>query len=196
MPFDFTNLEDRIAELRQKTGGAVLGDVLISALNTGNGLMQARVFRGNQDIEGNSFGDYIGAKKALTEGQKAKLLSSTNSKTDLKRIKRNLEIELTSYQRKRVNKGRQIDHKDLEFSGGLRKAIEVQIESEKVGVLTFNNDDAALIARGQENQITNIRNGGKGYVQGDGTKIFALNENEKDQVIEQVHLLISEFIKK
>lgn len=196
MPFDFSNIEDRIAELRGKTGGAVIGDILISALNTGNGLMQARVFRANQDVEGNSFGEYIGKKVNLTEAQKAKLLSSTTSKTDLKRIKRNLSESLTSYQRKRVNKGRQILRKDLEFSGGLRKSIEIQIENEKAGILTFNTDESALIARGQENQITNIRNGLPGSSKGDGVKIFALTESEKSEVIDQVKILVNELLKK
>jgi len=182
---------DRLPDIANNGGW---GDVLISALNTGNGLMQARIFRENKDVEGNDFGIYIGNKKNLTAAAKLKLLSSTTSRTDLKRIKANIDLALTPYQRKRVNKGRQIGHKDLEFTGGLRKSIEIQLESENVGVITFNYDKAAQTAQGQENQITNIRNGLKGTTQGNGTKIFALNTDEKSNVSEQVHLLVKQKI--
>ena len=195
MQFDLKDLESKIARVKEISAKGEFSTILIAALNTGNGLMQARVFRLNQDIEGNDFGGYIGKKVSLTEYQKAKLLASTTSKTDLKRIKANLDVALTAYQRKRVNKGRQILKKDLEFSGGLRKSLEIQIENEKAGILTFNTDESALIARGQENQITNIRNGLPGSSKGDGVKIFALTEEEKKEVIDQAKILINEVLK-
>jgi hypothetical protein len=122
-------------------------------------------------------------------------LFSDPSKTDKKRIKNAAPLELTSYQRKRAFKGRQVAKKDLEFTGGLRRAIETQIESEKAAVLNFNNDEAAKIARGLENQTTNIRNGRKGITKGNGTKIFSLNKNEKTEVVEQGIELIKEILK-
>lgn len=172
------------------------GDIILAALNTGNGLMQQRIFRDNLDTKNNNFGSYIGEKKNLTDYQKQRLLSSTKSKTDLVRIKKNLNLSLTQYERKRVNKGRQIAKKDLEFTGDLRKSIEIQVKSENEGVIEFRTEQAALIARGQENQITNIRNGIKGTTKGDGIKIFTLNESERLQVTEQVKLLIDEMFKR
>lgn len=198
MPFDITILSNKIQGLKEAFENGNFADALVGALNTGNGLMQQRVFQENQDIKGQSFGKYIG--KTQTERQAgravARALFTTTSKTDKKRIKAAATLELTAYQRKRANKGRQVLKKDLEFTGGLRRAIETQIEDEKAAVLQFNNTDAANIARGQEQQITNIRNGQKGSTKGTGaTKIFTFNENEKEQVGEQGSELIKQILK-
>jgi hypothetical protein len=66
---------------------------------------------------------------------------------------------------------------------------------EKAAVLQFNNIDAALIAKGQEAQITNIRNGRPGTTKGTGIKIFGLNVKEKQEVDEQGLLLIKQILK-
>lgn len=188
MPFDLTILTKKIEGLKEAFNNGKFGDALVGALNTGNGLMQQRVFNQNQDIEGNGFGQYIGKK------HKAKLLTSKN-RTENKRLKALAGQDLTSYQRKRLKRGRQIAKKDLELEGGLRRAIETKIENEKAAVLEFNNDEAAKVARGQENQITNIRNTGKGTTKGKGIKIFGLNTSEKEQVVEQGAELIKQILK-
>lgn len=186
--FDLNILKQKVEGLKEAYENGKFADALIGALNTGNGAMQQRVFTQNKDIEGNDFGVYIGKKR------KVKLEVSKN-RTQNKRNKAIAGLELTSYQRKRAKKGRQVAKKDLEFSGGLRRAIETQVENDKSAVLEFNNDQAAKIAKGQEAQITNIRNGGKGTTKGTGIKIFSLNQTEKETVIEQGAELIKQILK-
>lgn len=194
--FDLSILKTKIDGLKEAFENGNFGDALVGALNTGNGLMQQRIFAQNKDVEGNDFGNYIGKKKKLSNRNlEVSLFFEARSKTNQKRIKANADLELTSYQRKRAHKGRQIAKKDLEFTGGLRRAIETQIENEKAAVLNFNNDEAANIAKGQEAQITNIRRGQKGSVKGSGVKIFRLNQSEKEKVNEQGKELITQILK-
>lgn len=188
MPFDVQILEKKIEGIKQAFENGKFSDALLTSLNTGSGLMQQRIFQQNEDISGNSFGKYIGKIR------KARLIVSAN-RTQNKRNKAVAGKDLTPYQIKRARAGRQTSKKDLEFHGGLRRAIETQVESENAAILEFNNDLAAKIARGQENQITNIRTGGKGSSKGNGIKIFRLNEKEKEQVVEQGIELIKQILK-
>lgn len=180
--FDTTILVNKIEGLKKAYENGNFGDALVTALNTGNGLMQQRIFTETQDIEGNSFGQYVGAVH----------------KARLKKNKRNKSVAdqyLTAYQRKRLLAGRQIAKKDLEFSGGLRRSIETKVENEKAAVLEFNTDLAAKVARGQENQISNIRNGSKAVTRGNGIRIFKLNGSEKEKVVEQGRELLKQILK-
>lgn len=186
--FDTTILKKKIDGLKEAYETGVFGDALVGALNTGNGMMQQRIFTQNKDVEGNDFGVYIGKKR------KVRLQASTN-RTQNKRNKDIAGLELTSYQRKRAKAGRQIAKKDLEFSGGTRRAIEIRIENDKSALLEFNNDEAAKIAKGQEVQISNIRKGGKGTTKGTGVKIFTLDQAEKETVNEQGAELIKQILK-
>lgn len=188
MPFDLTILTQKVEGLKTTFENGRFADALIGALNTGNGAMQQRIFQENEDISGNSFGQYIGRKR------KVRLQVSAN-KTQNKRNKAVAGQLLTSYQRKRARAGRQVLKKDLEFSGGLRRAIETQVEGEKAAVLQFNNTLAAKIAHGQEAQITNIKNGRRGNTKGTGIKIFSLNQAEKEKVTEQGIELIKQILK-
>lgn len=194
MSFDVTILAKKIEGIKQAFENGRFADALVGALNTGNGLMQQRVFLRNTDIQGNNFGQYVGKKSKLSDRGLNKLLGSA-TRTDRKRIKAVAAQELTRYQRKRANKGRQILKKDLEFSGGLRRAIETVVENEKAAALAFNNDLAAKIAKGQEAQITNLRAGKKGITKGEGVKIFTLDNTEKEQVNEQGAELIRQILK-
>lgn len=190
MPFDLTILTKKIEGLKEAFENGKFGDALVGALNTGNGMMQQRIFQETQDVKGQSFGKYVGKKR------KARVLPITKNRTQNKRNKAIAGQDLTAYERKRALKGRQILKKDLEFSGGLRRAIETQIEGEKAAVLEFNNDLAAKIAKGQEQQIENIRNGGSGTTKGTGaTKIFSLNDKEKETVVDQGSELIKQILK-
>ncbi len=193
MPFDINILKAKIEAIKQAYENGRFADALVGALNTGNGLMQQRIFVGTKDIEGNDFGPYVGKKSSLSARNKAKLLGSASA-TDKKRIKAAAGLELTPYQRKRANKGRQILRKDLEFTGGLRRAIETAVENEKSAVIQFNNREAAIVASGQEAQITNIRSGKKGTTKGTGIKIFTLDQKERQQVDEQGLELINEIL--
>lgn len=183
MSFDTTILTKKIEGLKEAFENGKFSDALVGALNTGNGLLQQRVFTQNEDIEGQSFGQYIGKKR------KAQLVSKGKKKSIS-------EVYLTAYQRKRQKAGRQISRKDLEFHGGLRRAIETVVENENAAALEFNNDLAAQIAHGQEQQISNIRNGLPGTTKGIGaTKIFKLSTTEKETVVEQGLELIKQVIK-
>jgi hypothetical protein len=194
--FDLNILKKKIDGLKEAYENGKFGDALIGAVNTGNGLLQQRVFTQNEDVEGNGFGQYIGKKRKLSNRDlEVSLLFAARSKTTQKRIKANADVELTSYQRKRAHAGRQTTKKDLEFTGGTRRAIETQLENDKAAVIQFNNDQAAKIAKGQEAQITNIRNGGKGTTKGTGVKIFTLNKTEKETVVEQGKELIIQILK-
>lgn len=186
--FDTTILAKKIQGLKEAFENGRFGDALVGALNTGNGMMQQRIFTQNKDIEGNDFGVYIGKKRKVR-------LEVSKNRTQNKRNKAIAGQELTSYQRKRAKAGRQISKKDLEFSGGTRRAIETKIENDKAAVIEFNNDQAAKIAKGQETQITNIRNGRKGTTKGTGVKIFTLNKVEKETVVEQGAELIKQILK-
>lgn len=194
MAFDTKILVDKVKKLKEVVIKGDFSDALIASLNTGNALMQNRIFGDNVDVKGQTFGGYVGVRRKSPR-LVARLLRITTSRTDRVRIKRNAPLSLTYYQRKRVNKGRQIVRKDLELYGSLRRAIEVEIINERSAVVQFNDYHSAEIARGQENQITNLRNGQPGYTQGNGEKIFAFNENERDKSNEQVKLLISKIIK-
>lgn len=186
--FDLNILKQKIQGLKEAYENGRFGDALVGALNTGNGMMQQRIFTQNEDIEGNGFGQYIGKKRKVR-------LEVSKNRTQNKRNKAIAGLDLTSYQRKRAKAGRQINKKDLEFSGGVRRAIETQIENDKAAVLHFNNNEAAKIAKGQEAQITNIRNGRKGTTKGEGIKIFTLDKTEKETVIEQGKELIIQILK-
>jgi len=188
MSFDLTILKAKIEKIKAAYDSGKFGDALLSAVNTGNGLMQQRIFTTNQDIEGNSFGQYVGKKR------KVRALPKTKNRTQAKRNKAVEGQELTYWQRKRALKGRQITKKDLEFEGGLRRAIETKIQDEKSAVIEFNNDDAVKIAKGQEAQITNIRNGRSGTTKGTGIKIFTLDEKEREQVGEQGSELLKQIL--
>ena len=196
MPFDINILAGKIEGIKKAFENGRFGDALVGALNSGNGLMQQRIFQENLDVKGQSFGKYIGKKSKQSDRAQVKALFSTTSKTDKKRIKASAGLELTYWQRKRAGKGLQVVKKDLEFSGGLRRAIETQIENEKAAVLQFNNTEAAKIAKGQEQQIHNIRNGSTANTKGSGAvKIFTLNDKEREQVTEQGAELITQILK-
>jgi hypothetical protein len=196
MSFDVTILTKKIQGIKEAFENGRFADALVGALNTGNGLMQQRVFTETKDTKGQSFGQYVGKKSKQSDRSQVRSLFSTKSKTDKKRIKASAGQELTYYQRKRAQKGRQTAKKDLEFTGGLRRAIETQVENEKAAVLEFNNIDAALVAKGQEQQITNIRQGKPGTTKGTGaTRIFTLDDSEREQVTEQGAELIKQILK-
>ncbi len=190
MSFDITILTKRIEGIKTAFENGNFADALAGALNTGNGLMQQRVFQENVDTKGQSFGEYVGKKR------KVRSIKPGSNRTQNKRNKSTVGLELTVYQRKRALKGRQIAKKDLEFEGGLRRAIEIEYQEEREVILAFNNTDAALIAHGQEQQIENIRQGKPGTTKGTGaTKIFLLNDKEREQVNEQGLELIQQILR-
>lgn len=187
MSFDTKILTQKIEGLKEAYENGRFADVLVAAVNTGNGLMQQRIFTANIDTQGNGFGTY--SKKD------ADVIVKNVKKKQSKITDFDLSYGLSPYEKKRRKHGRQILKKDLELFGGLRRAIETRVEGERAAVLQFNNVEAAKIARGQENQITNIRLGGKGTTRGNGIKIFRLNQVEKEEVISQASELIKEILR-
>lgn len=188
--FDINILTKQIQAIKTAYENGRFADALIGALNTGNGAMQQRIFTENKDIKGQSFGEYVGKKR------KVRKITSGSNRTQNKRNKAVAGLELTAYQRKRALKGRQIARKDLEFLGGLRRSIEIQVEDEKTVQLAFNTELPAKIARGQEQQIENIRSGKPGTTKGTGaTRIFILDDKERQEVNEQGLELIQQIIR-
>ena len=197
MSFDITILSKKIQGIKEAFENGNFADALIGALGTGIGLMEQRIFTQNKDTQGQDFGQYVGSKKkTLSAAQVKTAIRATKSRTDRKRIRAAAGQELTYYQRKRALRGRQTAKKDLELEGSLRRSIETQVEDEKSAVINFSNTESALIAHGQEQQVTNIRNGKPGTTKGTGAvKIFTLDTKEREEVTEQGAELIKQILK-
>src|SRR5678816_3020631 len=90
MSFDITILSKKIQGIKEAFENGNFADALVGALNTGNGLMQQRIFSQNKDVEGQSFGEYVGKKQNQKQASRQILraLFNTKSKTDIKRIKK------------------------------------------------------------------------------------------------------------
>jgi len=83
------------------------------------------------------------------------------------------------YERDRRREGRQVARKDLEFEGTLRRAIEVVSVNNTRAEIRITSDASADIARWQEQQIFNLRNGLPANQESGGKiPIFELNEEE------------------
>jgi hypothetical protein len=83
------------------------------------------------------------------------------------------------YERDRRREGRQVTRKDLEFEGTLRRAIEVIVVNNLKAEIRITNADSAEIARFQEQQIYNLRNGlPANQANGSKVPIFELSELE------------------
>lgn len=87
------------------------------------------------------------------------------------------------YERDRVRRGRQVARKDLEMDGTLRRAIEVITVNNTRAEIRITNEESALIARYQEQQIFNLRNGlPANEASGGKVPIFELDADELDIV--------------
>jgi hypothetical protein len=97
------------------------------------------------------------------------------------------------YIRKRQKNGRQVGKKDLEFEGSIRRAIEVVTVSTTKAEAIFTDDDSADIARWQEQQIYNLRNGRPANeASGGKVPIFELNELELEIVQTTTRALLAQ----
>lgn len=87
------------------------------------------------------------------------------------------------YERDRLRKGRQVGKKDLEFTGTVRRAIEVITVNNTKAEIRITSAEAAKIARYQEQQIYNLRNGlAANEASGQKVPIFELDADENDIV--------------
>lgn len=86
----------------------------------------------------------------------------------------------SQYRRKRTKAGRQVDRKDLEYDGDLRRTIEVVSVNNTKAHIRITNPENAQIAVYQEIQIANIRAGRPANAGGsERVPIFTLNETEQ-----------------
>lgn len=87
------------------------------------------------------------------------------------------------YERDRVRAGRQIGRKDLELDGTLRRAIEVVTVNNTKAEVRITSPSSADIARYQEQQIYNLKNGlPHNAVTGQKVPIFEFSPDEIDIV--------------
>ena len=87
------------------------------------------------------------------------------------------------YGQYRANRGRQIGRKDLQFTGSLNAAIDTVTVNNTKAQIRITDPDSANIARWQEQQIYNLRNGLPANSESGGkVPIFELNADERDIV--------------
>lgn len=95
------------------------------------------------------------------------------------------------YERDRVRKGRQVGKKDLEMDGTLRRAIEVVTVNNTKAEIRITSEESAKIARYQEQQVFNLRNGLPGNnASGGKVPIFEFDADE----LEIVHTVTRELL--
>lgn len=149
-------------------------DALVGGVNQAKAQMQNRIFNQGRDADYNPFGKYRGKKKRVSlkkfEGRKAEFLFGD--------ITGNNPLNLSPYELKRVEKGRQVRYKDLEFTGALRRGIVVIKESNTSVVCAIPNEDLYKIAKGQEEQLDTV--------------IFQQSDSEKQTMIETINALIKQ----
>jgi hypothetical protein len=183
-------------------------DAIFAALNTGMGLMKRRIFNKSEDAEGKSLGNYHGNKTRLT---KKKFSINAEDPLDAsvekerkkqkrlfnKAVKANPDALYTEYEKFRIGRGRQIERKDLELEGSLRRSIEtVTINGAKV-VIAITNDEDLKKALNNEKQIGNIRAGLNANTGGAApAKIFTISEEEFEHVKVEGNRLIGDVIKR
>jgi len=180
-------------------------DAMLSALNAGMGKMKFRIFNKGLDANNNSLGDYTGNKTRLTKRKFSIAAEDEFEEKDRKKARRNLnrirksslDETYTEYEKYRLSRGRQVEYKDLEVEGSLRRSIEtVKVDNSKV-VIAITNEETAKIAGYQEQQIGNIR-AGQNARTGNAApaRIFEVSESECEQIKAEGNAAISQVIKK
>lgn len=152
-------------------------DALAAGVNAARAAMQNRIFNTGLDANDITLGGYVGKQTKITERKLAK------DKKKRKRLLQNIATfdqtaGFSEYEKKRLSHGRQIAFKDLEFTGSLRRSIVTATESTRQVACIIINEQDALIAGYQEEQIARIR-GGAGRA-----NIFALSDTERKELIE------------
>ena len=188
-----------------------IDDAILSSLNSGMGLMKRRIFNNGEDALGNKLGNYHGSKTKVTEKKFSKTRYSIFGpsvsidqegerlrKTQRKNLKGSVASgsDLTEYEKYRMSRGRQIQYKDMELEGSLRRNIEVVKEENGRVVIAITNPENAKIAAYQEQQVGNIRAGAhpiKGSAE--PAKIFILSREEFEMVSVEGKRAISQVVK-
>ena len=189
--------------MKEKINSNIFQDGLFEVINTGMSEMKNRIFNRGEDAENKSLGKYVGSKSKLT---KEKYKSTRYSifglsvrvdkeaererKKQRKNSKAYLGQDLTSYEKFRISKGRQIEYKDLELEGDLRRSIQcIKSDDGKIVIIIVNEKDANK-AHWQEEQIQKIR----GSVE--TVKIFAFSEKEFETIKNEGNAHIDQILKK
>lgn len=158
-----SNIEEVITHFQSlvnDTGRTDFSDALKFGVNAAMAEMQVRIFNKGLDSNSVSLGKYKGKKKGTT-------LLKGNPKSGFLAGKRS---QFTPYELKRLKAGRQVNYKDLEFTGDLRKGIIVVKESGTLVSCSIINNKLILISEGQEDQLK--------------TEIFSLSDHEKQILID------------
>ena len=196
-----TNIQqliDRYKKLAEGKTEINFSIALVVGVNAAMGAMKFRIFNKGQDKYEVSLGVYTGKKikfTGRTRNTDEVLDKAVKNKISqqVKKISQYLKDVggegLTLYERKRVAAGRQIKYKDLEFTGDLRRGIVVVEKEGEQYVVTCSIPNELLydIAEKQENQIGQIRGGGK-------AEIFSLSNAEREMLIEQTRAAIKQLI--
>lgn len=97
------------------------------------------------------------------------------------------------WERYRQERGRQVARKDLELEGSLRRAIEVVTVNNTKAEIRIVNETSAQIARYQEGQIYNLRNGYAGNESARGrVPIFEFSAEEVEIVNNTTRVLLAQ----
>lgn len=193
---NISNVIEKLERIKVSLGGGNgnppaitdFSDAMFSALNSGNGFLKQRIFNNGEDAEGNKFGKYVGNKNTVRK-RKIKKYGDNNKNRLRKTLNESEGSELTPYEQYRVSHGRQVEYKDLEVDGALRRSIEtVKVDNAKV-VIAITNTETAAIAGYQEQQIGKIRGSAP-------AKIFILSESEFERVKAEGNEAIRQVVKK
>jgi hypothetical protein len=178
-----SNLEEILKRLQQVATQAEAYDFsapLIAGLNAALGLMKYRVFNTGKDSKGISFGKYIGKRTRATNRKfKAKKYGDPDNEKDKKNKRKRLKANVdpsnnsyTEYEKIRLSRGRQVNYKDLEFNGDLRRAIVVAKVGDTKAAIVIPNKELYNIAQWQSKQISKIV--------GQELKIFSFAAEERE----------------
>lgn len=174
MAQEFTsNLDDLIVRFKavgQQAQQLDVSQALLAGVNAAAGDMDHRIFNKGLDAEGVSLGLYVGSRRKPISKKAAKVKKKSN--IELVAGQNNF----TPYELKRLESGRQVLYKDLEFEGTLRRGIVVVEETPTRVVCAIPSSKLQLIAAGQEEQVGAIRGGGP-------APIFALSASEQETLI-------------
>lgn len=148
---------ERFKKIQTDAKNIDFSEALAVGVNAARGEMSNRIFNQGKDSKGTPLGPYKGRKK------------KANPKFKSEAVKKFLVGNLTDfspYMMKRINAGRQVNYKDLEFTGDLRRGIKTVKKNNEYVVCAIVNDKLILIAEGQEQQLK--------------TTIVSLSESERE----------------
>ncbi len=190
-----SNIAQIIAKLEAKKNQALSIDysiALSAGINAAMAQMKFRIFNDGLDKANESLGKYVGSRSRVTRRKFANREETDKStKNKLAKKRKSLrgsvarEDELTEYEKKRLSEGRQINHKDLEFSGSLRRSIVIAVTSPTQVSCIINNEENLKIAQYQEEQIGRIRGASR-------ISIFSLSEQENETRIKNTREAIKQ----